>query len=290
MSSFGSDVASAIIGTAGSIYAGDAASDAQRAANTQNYNNQKKFAQNALTWKVDDARRAGINPLVALGAQTHQYSPSSTPVDGMATAMGNIGQNLSRAVRSMETKEERAAKDLQLAALQEDVNHKKLLNQALASDIATKNQAGSPPPKPGMNSAHDGLGVPGKGVLIKPSETTATMPGAPSQEAGIIPDIRWARSSSGGLIPVASTDVKESIEDSFIPETMHAIRNQIFPNFGAGPKPPRHLLPPGYDRWEFDRFTQEFIPKKGGKRDRKLEMMRKIDRKRSLTDKPYAKY
>lgn len=41
----------------------------------KNYNMQKEFAQNSIQWKVQDALKAGISPLAALGAQT--YSPST---------------------------------------------------------------------------------------------------------------------------------------------------------------------------------------------------------------------
>ena len=42
----------------------------------QEYQNQKEFAQHGLRWKVEDAKQAGINPLVALGASTHSPSAS----------------------------------------------------------------------------------------------------------------------------------------------------------------------------------------------------------------------
>ena len=40
-----------------------------------NRNMQKLFAQRGIQWKVADSKAAGINPLVALGAQTHSFSP-----------------------------------------------------------------------------------------------------------------------------------------------------------------------------------------------------------------------
>lgn len=36
---------------------------------------QKEFAKKGIQWRAEDARKAGIHPLAALGAQTAQYSP-----------------------------------------------------------------------------------------------------------------------------------------------------------------------------------------------------------------------
>ena len=84
-----------------------------------NYNQAKEFAQHGIRWKAEDAKKAGLSPLVALGGST--YSPSAIGVNIAAQRsrrkpFTGMGQDLSRAIRATKTPEERA---LDLASLQE---------------------------------------------------------------------------------------------------------------------------------------------------------------------------
>nr|WP_317315728.1 hypothetical protein [Limosilactobacillus mucosae] len=67
--------------------------------NQQNYNNQKEFAQNSIQWRVNDAKKAGIHPLAALGTQGSYYTPSASASsanygDMVASVGGQIGSAL----------------------------------------------------------------------------------------------------------------------------------------------------------------------------------------------------
>lgn len=271
------EFATAVVGsTIGGMFGQQGAkqqSEATLKANRENIAHQKEFAQQGLQWKVADARRAGIHPLAALGAQTHSFSPSSVGDTAPGAATAQMGQDIGRAVRASSSLIDRQVNDLQIESLQQDVAHKKLLNQQLLSTIAKQNMVGPPIP-----TAHDGLMIPGQGNAIKvnPSETTATMPGKPSQEAAIIPEVGWARTSSGGLAPVPSTDAKNKIEDNFIPQTMHSFRNLIMPNFGSGPKPPKRLLPKGAYDWQWSVMSQEYKPVYGEKDGNLKKLHRKM--------------
>lgn len=44
----------------------------------RNYNAQKEFAQNSIQWRVQDAQKAGVHPLYAIGGQMPGYTPSSS--------------------------------------------------------------------------------------------------------------------------------------------------------------------------------------------------------------------
>lgn len=48
----------------------------QQDINNQNLAHAREFAQNSIQWKVEDAKKAGIHPLAALGTQS-AYAPSS---------------------------------------------------------------------------------------------------------------------------------------------------------------------------------------------------------------------
>ena len=131
----GSIVGSAI-GAAGSLLGGViGANNAQNVAG-MNYEAQKEFAQNGIRWKVEDAKRAGIHPLYALGASTQGYSPSGgyTGDFGISDAAAHLGQGYERAQQAKMTKEERDKQDVRdaiqdMAAL-EDLNQKRRLNDA----------------------------------------------------------------------------------------------------------------------------------------------------------------
>lgn len=56
---------------------------------------QAKFARNAIQWKVEDAKKAGVHPLYALGAPTMNYSPISL---GGASNFADVGQDIGRAL------------------------------------------------------------------------------------------------------------------------------------------------------------------------------------------------
>lgn len=88
--------------------AAKAASDARRArlgaqqqavdTSGQDYERQKEFAQNAIQWRVADAKKAGLHPLYALSGggasyspqpfQTFQYDPRPTLAYGQALNQG----------------------------------------------------------------------------------------------------------------------------------------------------------------------------------------------------------
>lgn len=63
---------------------------------------QLAFAKNGIQWKVEDAKKAGIHPLYALGAPTMSFSP--TAVGGSSWA-GDAGQDISRAIGAGMSKE-----------------------------------------------------------------------------------------------------------------------------------------------------------------------------------------
>jgi len=63
---------------------------------------QKEFAQMGIQWKAEDARKAGIHPLAALGAQTHSFTPSrvgasdSKPGRFLAQAGQSLGAGIAQ--------------------------------------------------------------------------------------------------------------------------------------------------------------------------------------------------
>lgn len=117
----------------------------------ENIRLQKKFAQEGIQWKVKDARKAGVHPLYALGAQTHSFAPVSvglTPDTAMGDALSKAGQNIGRAVAAGSTPTQRAtAYERTIQAL--SVERASLENAKLRSEIASQTaQIGPPIPIP----------------------------------------------------------------------------------------------------------------------------------------------
>ena len=107
-----------------------------------------------------------------------------------------------------------------------------------------------------------GIGVPDS-IINKPAEITSHAKGRKNIEAGSVTSTGYARTASGGLTPVPSRDVKERIEDQFIPEMVWAGQNYIAPMFGGkGTKPPKSSLPKGAKDWEWNPMSFEWKPVK----------------------------
>lgn len=118
---------------------------------------QREFAQNGVRWRVEDAQRAGVHPMFALGINPSQATPqaidfgvtgSGSKKNRMGDAIANAGQNISRAVAAQETVDERNERLMRLEVLRSEAAK----NFALASSYASEAR------KPiGANALPDGV-------------------------------------------------------------------------------------------------------------------------------------
>lgn len=226
---------------------------------------QKEFAQNGIQWKVEDAKKAGIHPLAALGAQTHSFSPVS--VGDPASSLSNVGQNLDRAIDSTSDQTTRVASydtALRKLQLERGTLENDILRQQLASSIALRTQAGRSPGIPTSMSANPALvghaelpQVPGI-VTDNPLPRIAPDSNSPHQEPGAVTDMGHSRTSHG-YFPLYSKDAKERLEDDTIGELQWAFRNRILPFFSNRyMNPPRNVPVPSGHSWRFNPFTGEY--------------------------------
>lgn len=243
----------------------EAQDDANTAAANQaraNYEHQKEFAQNSISWKAADAARSGIHPLYALGASTTSFSPVSVGHVGgspIGEALSSIGQDVTRSAaanRSVTDRVSAVTTAQQVASGNLTLENMKLQNELLKQRVATMQgaQIGPGGPEEAAN-----LMIPGQGQTagINPEPMKIAPAGsAPSGEAGSITDIGWARTSTGWA-PVPSKDVKERIEDNIIQEGLHAYRNNLLPSLGKNMVPPPFPAPDGQDWW-FNSAKQEY--------------------------------
>lgn len=219
---------------------------------------QKEFAQSGIQWKVEDAKKSGIHPLYALGANTVSYTPTQVGGGDFAAA----GQNIGRAIDATRSNNGKAAA-LAITAAELQAEGLKLDNEMkrvqLASSMALARQAGSAPGLPSATVMPGFLGLPGQGdtaqidgpeVNVKKNIAPIT-PGQPHAELGAHPEIAWYRTPSGGLAPMVPQSLSESFEQDWPSFYQWYYRNKIVPEIAP---PDDHVLNP----YEFNALAGEW--------------------------------
>lgn len=257
----------AIAGAAGNILGGILGNSAKDDAVAD----QREFAQNSIQWRVKDARKAGIHPLFALGANTHSFSPVGIG-GGLAEGVAAAGQDIGRALESVGTQGERTYNQ---RMMQLQLQRGELENQLLASQIArinTPTQRMPARPSTGMSiserfgiTAADGDVMPiperfggtvsGANLVVNTPLERIIDPAAPYREPGSVAENSWVKTPTG-IAPAPSYDANERMEDVFGPDLAWSWRNMILPNLvdDERVKPP---APAGY-RWMWSIPRQEY--------------------------------
>lgn len=239
-------------GAIGGLLGKDAAKDAA----TRNADMQDMYARSGIQMRVEDAKKAGIHPLHALGASVPSFSPIHVGDNSLGQAVSNMGQDIGNAVYRAQDKSSQAQTIADLS-----VKRAGLENQLLEAQIA-KLKAVSAPGLPSNSGLPGSLTNSGQGdayVLEQPLMRTHSAPGLPHQEVGTIPDVGWTQTKTG-LVPVPSSDVKQRIEDQMIPEAAWGIRNYLQPFVGNESPPHKDLLPKGATHWKWNSNFQEYQP------------------------------
>jgi len=131
------------ISAASNLFAGSKQAKANERARAEDYAHQKEFAQSGIQWKVADAKRAGIHPAIALGAQPASYSPIGVGDTG-TQFLAAAGQDISRAIDTTRTASSRiSAFDQTVQGL--TIQKMGLENELLASQVAKVKQQIGPP-------------------------------------------------------------------------------------------------------------------------------------------------
>lgn len=244
----------ALIGGASALGGGLMAGKAQEKANDASYRMMKIQMKKRLQWLALDAKRANIHPLAALGVSSGGFS-SPQAVTGPADGLAAMGQSVSRAMAMKGSPQD---KEFNAKMQDETLKNAQYKNELLKMQISNVGK------NTGTLAPYSGGTIDGQGngpIQVNPAQRTASPIGKPEQEYGHVPDVGFARTKTG-LAPVPSKDVKEKIEDQFIPEMAWAKRNMIDPNLGKGTKPPLKYLPKGYKDWEWSIRGQEWRPVK----------------------------
>lgn len=257
-------IAGGLLG-AGAARSGDKSAAAQAALDRQF---QQDMARNQIQWRVEDAKKAGIHPLYALGPTGMQYSPPAIVGGGSeAPYLAQMGQDVGRAISAgmSERERDRAAaaavaaqameRQRQDVLYKQQVEHNELNNVLLAERIAQMRSPGTPPGMPEVRNVGTGT------VSVLPSRTTSPSPATLGREAGSIRDYGFANNDDGGLVVVPSWDIHERIEDNFLQQWSWAIRNQVAPLLSGVTRPSYDEFPlPAGQQWEWDFTRQAFYP------------------------------
>lgn len=184
-------IAAAGISTVGNLLGGLLGRKSSGDAADANVKAQREFAQNGIQWKVEDAKKAGIHPLYALGSNTHSFTPTYVGDTSLPQAFANVGQDIGRAMMAnadQETRQGVAKAAAEVHKLQ--VEKLGLENDLLRQDLMTK-QAQIGPPAPSLTRDGFKLGPGGTlplwstdVVTVEPSKITSPRSDDSSIEAG----------------------------------------------------------------------------------------------------------
>lgn len=180
---------------------------------------QREAAQNGIRWRVADAKAAGISPLVAMGAQPFNTSPVQIGVEGpqqvnpygeAAASLRALGQDVSRAVHSTMSAEERRQVMVREASDQQALKRGELQNQILETELASRRArlqavgVGPPMPSPGATA--------GGAYTVKPAEVVSPDVSGPNAEAGPgTPYAAWQRTNTGVIAKPTDQNMDHSI-------------------------------------------------------------------------------
>lgn len=210
-------------------------------ADIANANLQREFAQNSISWKVEDAKRAGIHPLAGLGVMPFNASPSFMP--GSAPDLPSLGQNIGRSIQAGMDRNQRA----QVEAMDALALEKSGLENDLLRAQITKINSTTNPPFPGNN----GSVLPGQSssVNINPRDLVASQ--ALGRDAGVANQHSYAVNHDGSIAVLPSVDAKQLVEDYGPASWVHWAKTSLNP-----PPPPK--APPKGQRWFWNPLTQTY--------------------------------
>lgn len=243
------NIISAIGGLAGGLLQSQGQQSANRLAEAQfDYNAQKQeeYFKNAVLFRVQDAKRAGVHPLAALGAQIASPGPiavgGGVADTGLGSGLASAGQDIGRAVSALKRTDEKEA------AMRDAISAATLTKTQAEIDYIRSMTMRNLAPSPGVPVATSGVRatlLDGQGnapSLIKPelNKVTVTAPGAAHREPGQQPDVGHAVTSRGTVTVIPGENVKNRMEDmSWLPFQWF-VRNHIMPMFNQ-----KYRSPPG---------------------------------------------
>lgn len=222
---------------------------------------QRELAQQGIRYRVEDAARAGISPLVALGAPTFSPSVSVGGVSptgagqGAMTPGDNRGRDFAAAISDVarqltDSDKAQAMMNFQREQMNNSLEVQKadiMLKGAQAAYWAKKtNEPSFPsvwPARGGLAGQGSVIDSAGGTIKMEPPKVENAQPSDASVAAGAGPDTIWKRSGEYTMTAVPRDAVTASAS-ILNPEYLKWQANRVW----GGP-PPMEYLPPGTVRW-----------------------------------------
>lgn len=218
------------------------------------YERQKEFAQHGISWRAEDAKRAGISKYYALGANTASYAPSS--VGGSDYGISSAGQSLGRAIDATAGGKQRLGRQL----LETQLDGARIDNEIKRTELASRrrlaNQPGTPPAYPDGETIP---AVPGQGNApeIKVQKRLAPAGHVPQKSFGVNPEVDMYRTTKG-YTPMVPPDLGESMDAQPMSAWQWYLRNNLAPGlFGQSHYTPPYKAPKG-KHWRFNLMRGEY--------------------------------
>lgn len=100
---------------------------------------QEDFAKKGIRWRVRDAKKAGIHPLYAMGAQTQSASPALIG-DSLGDSISQAGQHIGGAVGKLPGRQELKENNLRLKLLESQIGEADARKNLFNSEAARNKQ------------------------------------------------------------------------------------------------------------------------------------------------------
>lgn len=240
---------------------------------------QMDAAKQGITWRVQDAKNAGISPLVALGAPTFNPGAIGLSAGGVpssssnfAGSFGALGQDISRAVGGTQTAAEKQQIAMAQARLANETKVADANANMLNSQAAVYNQRlMSTPPFPSPVGTNF---IPGQGNTpitntgshqMKPAEVQTAQPGTGAEISGGPPgpSVTYHRVGDGLQAFPAKINGLDDFDISNPLGIDWTIRNRIMPNLGGATPPTLAQMKaafPGATGMQWNPATQTYKP------------------------------
>ncbi len=177
---------------------------------------QREFAKYGISWKVADAKRAGIHPLAALGANTISFRPIRTGAgQTIARSMGQMGQGIQKA--AVASSEIAQGAEMTKLRLEEQV----LINDGRLLDNMIKNGqlAGFSTSKGFDTPSFTGQPVPNTGAEGVETQKNPVPHITANVMTGIIPTHAWQVQPDGSYRLLMNQQLGESLERDLVNAT-----------------------------------------------------------------------
>lgn len=256
-----------VIGAAGGIASSLFGSSSQEKANQQNLQlareqlaYQKELAHNQVQWRVEDAKKAGLHPLAALGVSPMSYSPVSgsavgADYSGVGQSLQQMGQDIDRArLAGLDREERKKALALQDTQTALALKNQELSNQILEQELISRRVKLFQQLTPGMASLY---GLDRRRYAI-PGQDDAVMPRAEGTVATGDPMFQFMQQPNGSYSLEPGNDWSQAYEDKLLVEWLPVLETKLRDFYGrvTGDEIDGMVYDPKYGGW---------VPKDKGK-------------------------